>query len=466
MRKLNWGKTSFATLLLCAATAIVSPAQTFTTIATFADTDGYYPLGSLVQGTDGNLYGVTAYGHGCGGTIFRVTTTGTMTMVHCFGGTDGADPYAGLVLGTNGNLYGTTSAGGPYRQGTLFNITVAGDLTTLFNFDGGDGGIPWGSLIQAADGNFYGTTAAGGGSRACSAGCGTLFKVTPEGTLTTFYTFGAASGAYPRTGLLQAADGNFYGTTSRGSGTVFEVTPEGALTTAFTFPATYAYPNGLIQTAGGDIYGTTRGGGADFCGMIYRISPDGTTTRLFSFNGTDGCLSSGGLIQGTDGNFYGVTDGGGTSGDGTIFKVTPRGVLTTVYNFCSQPNCADGSGPSGTLIQATDGSFYGTTELGSVSAGSCFDGYGCGTVFKLDVGLAPFVKTVPASGGIGTAVIILGTNLTGATNVKFNGTSATFSVVSSSEITATVPAGAATGEVDVETPGGKLSSNIQFTVAP
>jgi uncharacterized repeat protein (TIGR03803 family) len=470
MSKLNWGRTSFAILLLCAAAAIVAPAQTLTTIATFQGTTGYYPVGSLVQGTDGNLYGTTMYGQGCYGTVFKVTTSGTLTMLDCFDGTNGAVPYAGLVLGADGNLRGTTSQGG-HGQGNLFNITNTGELTKLYEFSGFDGGVPRGWLIQATDGNFYGTTEAGGApaDRNCSnAGCGTVFKVTPEGALTTLHSFDGTDGGFPLTGLLQASNGNFYGTTDRGYGSVFELTPQGTLTTVYRFQG-FTAPNGLIQTTGGDIYGTTYLGGASFCGMIYSISSAGDVNRLYSFSEQDGCNPDGALIQATDGNFYGTTLIGGSIGSGTVFRLTPDGTLTTLYSFCSQPNCADGQYPLGTLVQATDGNLYGTTQEGPIGIPGC-SGVGgfdvCGTIFKLDVGLAPFVKTVPASGSVGTSVIILGTNLTGATNVKFNGTSATFSVVSSSEITATAPAGATTGEVDVETPGGKLSSNIPFTVAP
>jgi uncharacterized repeat protein (TIGR03803 family) len=397
-----------------------------------------------------------------------VTTSGTLTTLNCFGGADGYDPFAGLVLGTDGNLHGTTFGGGRSGQGSLFNITTAGDLTTLFDFNGVDGEYPESWLIQATDGNFYGTTLGGGAEperNACSAGCGTVFKVTPQGALTTLHSFDGTDGHFPRAGLFQAINGNFYGSTDGSLPTLFEITPDGNLTTLYTFDVQAVFPNGLLQTVGGDIYGTTRKGGANGCGMIYKIGPSGKVTRVYSFSVADGCSPSGGLIQATDGNFYGVTGAGGSPGGGTIFRLSPEGTLTVLYNL---PDCVGGCSPSGTLVQATDGNLYGTTALGPLAIGNCPGGFGdgCGTVFKLNVGLGPFVKTVPTSGSVGTAVIILGTNLTGATEVKFNGVAAPFNVASSSEITATVPAGATTGEVDVETPGGKLSSNIQFTVAP
>jgi uncharacterized repeat protein (TIGR03803 family) len=174
---------------------------------------------------------------------------------------------------------------------------------------------------------------------------------------------------------------------------------------------------------------------------------------LHNFNGTDGSKPYARLVQATDGNFYGTTYQGG-AGAGTVFKITPGGTLTTLHSF----NQSDGTGPFG-LVQATDGNFYGTTYSGG--ANSYY-----GTIFSLSVGLGPFVKTLPTSGKVGAAVKILGTNLTGATRVSFNGTAAAFTVVSASEISTTVPAGATTGKVRVTTPGGTLLSNLAFRVTP
>ena len=205
-------------------------------------------------------------------------------------------------------------------------------------------------------------------------------------------------------------------------------------------------------------------------------------TTLYSFCAQSGCTDGlypyAGLIQATDGNFYGTTSGGGANekcviypetqpqGCGTVFKITPSGTLTTLYSFCSQDGCADGSVPLG-LVQATNGTLYGTTATGDDSDRCPMTSQsdsGCGTVFSLSVGLAPFVETLPTSGNVGTAVQILGTNLTGAASVTFNGTAAAFTVVSPSLISATVPAGAATGQVQVTTPSGTLLSNVAFVV--
>jgi uncharacterized repeat protein (TIGR03803 family) len=167
-----------------------------------------------------------------------------------------------------------------------------------------------------------------------------------------------------------------------------------------------------------------------------------------------------GLVQGTDGNFYGTTELGGADHNGAVFKITPGGKLTRLYSFpCSQDLCPDGKQPAGGLVQDTDGKFYGTT-----TDGGAYGKHNYGTVFSLSVGLSPFVKTQPTSGAVGAAVKILGTSLTGASSVMFNGTAATFTVVSASEITTTVPDGATTGTVQVVTPGGTLSSNVPFRV--
>jgi uncharacterized repeat protein (TIGR03803 family) len=260
---------------------------------------------------------------------------------------------------------------------------------------------------------------------------------------------------------VQATNGNFYGTTR---GTVFEITPAGALTVL----QSEGSDAGLVQASSGNLYGTTVGGGGSIycvggCGTVFEITPKGTLTTLYSFctaNCTDGNSPAAALIQATDGSLYGTTPfGGNDDGGGTIFKITPKGKLTTLYDFCSQVNCDDGFQPDSSLFQATNGSFYGTTPFGGIGA-ACI--YGCGTVYSLSTGLGPFVETLPASGKVGAKIIILGNNLTGSTAVTFNGKSAAFTVVSDTEITATAPTGATTGKVAVTTPSGVLKSNVSF----
>ena len=498
--KLNWGKRAYAVLALCAITAVALPAKTFTTLFTFDGTngangtDGANPNG-LVQATNGELYGTTYKGgancapYGCG-TVFKITPSGTLTTLYSFctqgGCMDGSYPEAGLIQAGNGDFYGTTHGGGTnctdtFGCGTIFKITPGGALTTVYSFCAQssctDGEFPAAGLFQGSNGDLYGTTTYGGIPVLNSSfdyGYGTIFKITPSGTLTTLYAFceksGCTDGQYPNAGLVQATNGDFYGTTfwggancggALGCGTVFKITPSGTLTTLYSFcteggSCTDGYePTGLVQATDGDLWGATNQGGANGSGgTIFKITPSGTLTTVYS---PPGGAALAALVQGTDGNLYGVTGG-------TVFKITLSGVYTTLYKFCSQTNCADGTGASAPLLQNTDGTFYGTTSYGGIiNPNGCWPS-GCGTVFSLSVGLGPFVKTQTTSGKVGAAVKILGSDLTGATSVTFNGTAAAFTVVSPSLITTTVPAGATSGKVEVVTPGGTLSSNVPFRV--
>jgi uncharacterized repeat protein (TIGR03803 family) len=274
------------------------------------------------------------------------------------------------------------------------------------------------------DGNFYGTTASGG-DQICN--CGTVFKITPVGNLTTLHSFKGTDGAYPGGALVQAADENFYGTTG---GLGYHCNP----------------------TSG--------------CGTVFKITRGGSLTTLYNFcaqtNCSDGAHPVAGLVQATDGNFYGTTlvGGGGNCvadfgvGCGTVFEITALGELTTLHTFGS----TDGANPYGGLLQATNGSFYGTTYGGGAFSG--------GTIFSLEMGLGPFVAFVHDSGRIGQTGGILGQGFTGTTSVSLNGTPASYTVVSDTFIRATVPPGATTGFVTVTTPSGTLTSNVPFRVIP
>jgi len=447
----------------------------FTTLRSFDGTDGRLSFAGLVQATNGNLYGTTYYGGTKdSGNVFEITPRGTLTTLYSLcsksGCTDGEYTYAVPIQGTDGNFYGTTYLGGSKELGTVFKVTPSGTQTTLHTFAGPDGSEPLAGLVQGTNGSFYGTTNMGG-----ARGYGVIFKITPSGAFTTLHSFcsqsGCTDGENPYAALVQGIDGNLYGTTlgggsSKGFGTVFKITPSGTLTTLHRFCTQSSCPDGkfpqtgLVQASNGNFYGTTISGGASGGGTIFEITPTGKLTTLYNVCSQSGCPDGNylyaGLIQATDGNLYGIMDVGGAHGTGTIFKITLTGTLTTLYNFCSQSGCPDGQYPSGALVQATDGNLYGTTADGGAN--------GDGTVFRLSIGLGPFVETEPTAAKVGATVKILGTNLTGATSVTFNGKAATFTVASSSEITTTVPAGATTGEVQVATPTGTLLSNVSFRV--
>lgn len=498
----NWSglRIACALFVFCAATAVGSATTSFTDLVNFNPANGANPYSALVQGTDGNFYGTTAKdgAYGDYGTVFKVTAGGTRTTLYSFcsqaGCPDGYSPQTGLTQGTDGNFYGTAQLGGTKNGGTVFKITPEGKVTALYKFCSlakcADGSGPYGPLVQIADGDFYGTTYQGGTHSA-----GTVFKLTPEGKLTTLHAFcslaSCKDGESPTHGLLLGTDGNFYGTTDEGGthsgGTVFRITPTGTLTTIHNFCAktncadgSYPYA-GVVQGSNGNLYGTTTFGGSHGVGSVFTMTlQGGEFTILYNFCIKTACADGqepyAGLVEGTDGNFYGATVEGGKglkgaaeplfspeneSGTyGTIFKITPKGVLTTVYDFCSKSECADGSFPYAELVQGTNGKFYGTTSVGGNL--SCSEG--CGTVYRMADGLAPFVVTQPSSGDVGGTVIILGSDLTGATSVTFNGTAAEFTVVSESEIKAKVPTGATAGKVEVKTPGHALVSNTLFRV--
>jgi uncharacterized repeat protein (TIGR03803 family) len=461
MRSRCWKRIRVAVLI--ASIAGFGRAQTVTTLANFDGSNGAGPqFTSLIQGLDGDLYGVTwAGGIHNEGTVFKITLGGTITTLHSFNVTDGDFPRGGLVQSIDGTLYGTTSWGGTGTGsvcsegcGTVFKITLGGKLTTLHSFTSPEGADPIGLMIQASNGAFYGTTEFGG-----TPAVGTIFQITPAGALTTLVDFDVTDGAEPFGGLVEATNGELYGTAPEGgqaeAGTVFQITPAGLLTTLHDFDVSDSsyLAAGLVQASNGLLYGTTAHGGPGLYGALFSITTSGTFTSLYSFAGTDGSQPFAALIQATDGNLYGTTSGGGANNQGTLFKMTPGGSLTTLYSF----GPTGGAYPDGALFQATDGNFYGVTPVSGDTSVR-------GTVFRLSVGLGPFVRTLPVSGKTGAAVDILGTDLTGTTSVSFNGTAAAFTVVSPSLITTTVPTGASVGKVGVVTPGGTLVSNVAFRV--
>jgi uncharacterized repeat protein (TIGR03803 family) len=216
--------------------------------------------------------------------------------------------------------------------------------------------------------------------------------MTPSGVLTTLHRFnGVSDGLYPG-GLMQATDGNFYGTgleANFGYGMIFKVTPGGVLSRLYTFCrqpncADGYNPNPLIQAGDGNFYGTTTAGGAGTWGTIFKVTPAGSLTTLYSFcsqpNCADGRAALGRLLPASDGSLYGTTSEGGFDNFGTVFKATPVGGFTTLHTFAQ----TDGAKPEAGLVQAIDGNFYGTTNLGG-NVDACTYVPGCGTVFRVGV---------------------------------------------------------------------------------
>lgn len=398
--KHGWHRRVRAVLLLVAWTVIGSPAQTLTTLVNFNGTDGDSPQGSLTQGSDGNFYGTTYSGGNTSpnyGTLFKVTPAGVLTTLQYFATTN---PNGSLLQASDGNFYGTTAQGGGRNLGTAFSITPSGTFTTIHEFavdpTQRDAQSPNFGLIQGADGNIWGTSLEGG-----AYGEGTVFKMTLSGAVTVVYSFSLNNVVYngalsndnvwgPNAGLVQGADGNFYGTTWW-SDSIYKITPGGVLTLLHAMTVSEGYMPNATLTPGtdGNFYGTVPVGGASNVGAIFKVTPAGVETVLHTFSKsvTDGnapfYVS---LVQAGDGNFYGTTKLGGANNLGTIFKITPGGTFTLVYSF----GMTDGATPMGGLTLGNDGNLYGTTSQG----GTGFHG----TVFKL----ANFGGTPPAGGAAPT----------------------------------------------------------------
>ncbi len=448
------GRATFGMLLLFLLTAFGMQslsAQTYRDLYDFGGTPGGCcpPSPSLMaEGRDGNVYGTTSTGGTANlGMVFKLTPAGVLTALRSFDGTHGKNPVGGLVLGLDGNLYGTTEFGGANGFGNIFKITPAGAMTILYTFTGNaDGGYPVSPLVIGSDGNFYGTSYPG-----------YAFKMSPAGVFRVITKIpGTTYGP-----LLQAANGSFYGVTefdgTHSGGTIYRITGTTATTIHNFDQATGSYPiGGLVEGTDGNLYGTTTAGGATNAGVIYRITPTGTYTVLVTFDGVhtlNGYQANAGLIAGADGLLYGATVWGGEFGYGVIFSMTTDGAYTVLYSF-SAPS---GDGAYATPMQHTSGSIFGTTTRGGVG--------GMGVVYGFTDGLASFAQLTSNTGPVGKTVGIIGRGFSGAASVQFNGTFASFHVLSNTYLTAVVPSGE-TGFVRVDTASGNLVSGKVFRVTP
>jgi uncharacterized repeat protein (TIGR03803 family) len=434
----------------------ITEAQTVSAISSFNvnGLSAYPQYVTLAQGRDGNLYGTGQGSNLDFGSIFKLQTTGATSTLYSLDGTQGVSPYAGVTLASDGNFYGTTGFGGSTNDGVVFRVTAAGVYTVLHNFTGTDGAYPEAPPIQASDGNFYGP------SKGLSAS--TIYKYTPSGNFSTIYQFDGTAGQFVLGALTQGTDGNLYGTAysggASGCGTIFKMTRAGVILQYYSFHCGIGGANpvaALLQASDGNFYGTTDAGGTFGVGTIFKMSQKGSVSILYSF-GTirfDGAAPDGGLVEGTDGNLYGVTTVGGNDNIGTVYQITKTGSYKQLYSFVSSL----GTYPLGRLMQHTNGEFYGTTNQGGSG--------GAGSVYTLNMGLAPFITFVRPTGGVGQTAQILGQGFTGTTSVTFNGIAATsFKVFSDTYVTAVVPSGATTGPVVVTTPGGTLTSNKSFKI--
>jgi uncharacterized repeat protein (TIGR03803 family) len=336
----------------------ITGAGTLTTIYNFdGSTYGEYPEAGVIQGSDSNFYGTTSSGGTFeAGTVFRIGGGGGPAVLHAFtGAVDGGNPEAGLVQGSDSNYYGTTSSGAN-GYGTLFIVTPSGDFSNVYSFtDGNDGANPAAGLVQGYNGLFYGTAYSGGASNA-----GTIFSFSLAHGLVPLYPFtGGLDGANPTAALVQGTDSNLYGTTFSGGigyGTVFRVTTNGSLLTVlwdFSDGGDGGNPaGGLIQAEDGNFYGTTYTGGSFSNGTIFKITKNGVLTTLYNFTGgNDGAAPLASLLQASATNFLGTTSTGGGDFDGTIFSLIQPCTFSISPSHATQNGLAN----SGTFAVTSSG---------------------------------------------------------------------------------------------------------------
>jgi uncharacterized repeat protein (TIGR03803 family) len=465
--------TLVAAVVMSTGAAVPAHAQTPTTLHSFVEgsTDACEPEDNIVQGRDGNMYGV---GVSCGtkgtGAVYKISPAGAESVVFSFP-SNWSSCFSGLTLGSDGNFYGTcfTNPGG---NGGIFRLTPAGVFTDVHDFTNVNGDTePLYAPVQARDGNFYGTT----GYYPFS--CGNVYQLTSAGVYKNLHTF-SGSDCGPASSLFQGSDGNLYGTlyacalnSGFGVGCVYKISTAGIFKEIYGFAgSTGQNPcTGVIQAKNGNLYGATNQGAANNFGSIYKLTTAGVFTDLHDFNNTTdaSCGDNVGrttvnLLQVTDGNFYGVNGINGPNGAGSIYKLTSANVFTA-FLFPNPP--VDGNGPLSTLIQNTNGLVYGTTASGGpTSCSPCL-----GVFFSVTTGDAAFVNLEPTQKAelVGAHVGMFGQGFSRASVVKFGGVASTSVTLSGTTyLTAKVPSGAHTGTVTVTTGSTTLTSPQTFKVKP
>jgi len=475
----------------------ISSKGVLTSLHAMAQSDGTTCSG-LTLGTDGNFYG-TCHNGGANnyGTLFKVTSAGGLTVLHNFAAqgstSDGCEPLAPPIQATNGDFYGTTSFCGANNYGTVYKLTLAGAYSLLYSFQGppNDTVLPLG-LIEGTNGDLWGL-----GNGWIISGGG-VFKITLAGKESLVYTFepnpeGAfLDGEGPYTNLIQGSNGDFYGTTEEGGsaneGTIFQVTAAGKETVLYSFPnqTDGAYPSlPLTQGPNGILYGAATdcaGGGCAQAGL-FDITTKGAYKNLYLYPLV--CSNCGQpeapLLLSTSGTFYSTTEQGGI-GVGSFYSLSngysPFISLVSVRSGAEGAQVGIlGQGFSSASVvefggtKATTRKLTGTTYIlatvptgaltGDVTVTTGSTKLSTTAIYKI----TPTYKSfTPPSGPVGTVVTFNGTGLTQTTKVTIDGISASFTMVSDSEITATVPTGAATGKIVVTTKGGSVTSSTSFTV--
>jgi uncharacterized repeat protein (TIGR03803 family) len=334
-----------------------------------------------------DIFRKATFGCGLALAMFGAAHAGPVKILYAFkGGNDGAGPWSGVISDSEGNLYGATLYGGGsgcggLGCGTIFKLAPDGTETVLYTFQGGSDGSGSSALVRDRNGNLYGITGIADDQK-CESGCGAVFHLAPDGTMTILHVFeGGSDGALPQTGLLLDNRGNLYGTTleggAHGRGTVFRIAPDGAETVIYAFCAQTNCTDGaspwsaLIADKEGNLYGTTTEGGNPAGGTVFRLAPDGTETVLYSFcqvqpDCQDGYYPYAGVTMDKAGNLYGTTEYGGAfelGTLGTVFKLAPDGTETVLHSFSLQ---TDGANPVSGVIVDQAGDIYGTLTFTSV----------------------------------------------------------------------------------------------------
>ena len=426
MRKQQFLCTTVFMLVLAAVATTPTQAQTYTVLHLFTNMpDGGNPAGPLIQDAQGTLYGTTKGGGGCDGglpcgTVFKVDSDGTETVLYSFqGGSDGVYPLAGVIRDAAGNLYGTTQGNGFLGAlSTVFKLTPAKNgqwkETVLYDFNGPEGGSQDEPLVLDQDGNLYGTSP-GGGKPNCgwgrfNAGCGSMYKLTPDRKITVIHVFTGLDGMQPEGGLVRDAKGNLYGSTifggirsckspggggypEPGCGTVYKLDVSGKLTVLhkFTGHEDGSNPVGVIVDGAGNLYGIADAGGvicnANYiygCGTIFKIDNAGKFSVLYKFDPQSPGLGFvySNLVRDSKGNLYGTNEYGGTNNAGFLFELDTKEKFSVLYDFAGLGETQDGNNPQGVIMDSA-GNFYGNMFIGGLQNENFCGAAGCGTVFKL-----------------------------------------------------------------------------------
>jgi len=364
-------------IMLAAATASAQ-VQNFAPLHQFSTaTDGARPQGAVLRDSAGNLYGTTSAGGGAGeGAVYKIDAQGNETVLFSFSAFDsGADPASALIQDQAGNLYGIADEG-PGGAGVIYKLSADGKQTLLHSFEGGfnlNPKVPTGGILMDKLGNIFGTTLFGGDG-GCDFGCGILFRLDTAGKLHVLHKFAGAEGTQPFGPLIQDSDGNLYGVSrsggdlscvdpqfsNSGCGTVFKLSKDNTLTVLHTFhggrDGSSPQP-GLLMDVLGNLYGTTFQGGKSENGLIFRISTKGRYTVLHRFSQKEARNPNGGLVADLAGNLYGTAQLGGGHDLGSTFRLSPTGELTVLHSF---KGLDDGAVPFAGLVPDDTGHFFGT----------------------------------------------------------------------------------------------------------